>query len=288
MRKYIPTIVGWLVGAATLFIGYAMPHKDGMVLAYGAETAALIMAIAAAAVTTGVAIRNSISAKRSKNAADRTIGGLKAENASNYYSDYYRGALDNDSTRAYLKRLDAAMKKNNRSLDNSIVSAGATTENALAQKQARNEVMGSNMAQAVAAEDARKERVRNSYFNNNKALTMQQLNTNQAYEAEQRGNLAGIASGISTALSAYGAYMGGGGFGGGGAAGGGKAMRNYRNYQSQTLKTNGMTRPQVNSAYRNNSVGYSGIAKSGSGYGPSVGLKTEAQLQADRNKMLGR
>lgn len=162
--------------------------------------------LASAIISAGIAGYNAVSSKRAKNAADRTLGALNAENASNYYSDYYRGALENDSTRAYLKRLDQAMNRQNRTLDNSIVSTGATNENALAQRQAKNEVMSGAMGQAVAAEDARKQGLKDRYFQNKKNLTINQMNMDQQYRAQQQQNLAQLAEGISQAAGAYAMY----------------------------------------------------------------------------------
>lgn len=187
-------------------------------LVAGVDDALIVAAAAAligAGIKTGVAIHNSNQAKKAKRAADRTIGALNAENASNYYADYYRGALDNDSTRAYLKRLDAAMKKNNRALDNTIVSAGATNENKLAQKQAKNEVMGNAMAGAVQHEDARKRALQNNYFNRKSGYTLQQMRNDQIYSQQKQQNLAEIAGGVADAIGAigsiYGASAGSGG-----------------------------------------------------------------------------
>lgn len=266
-----------MIGLAVTAVLYLLDSQactdSQMVLAdFGASAliAAAIAAAVAGTATAAVGVANSISAKKNRKAAERTIGGLNAENSSNYYADYYRGALQNDAARAYLKRLDASMKKNNQALDNTIVSSGATHENALAQRQGRNAVVSDAMGNIVAAEDARRDRVRNNYFARKSQLDQAEMNSRQWYSQQKQQNRAAIASGIGQTASAIANLYGAGAFGGGG---GGMTMNDYRNYQSQTLKTNGMTRPQVNSAYRNNSVGYSGIAKSGSGYGPSVGLK---------------
>ena len=160
-----------MIGLAVTAVLYLLDSQTGtdsqMVLAdFGASAliAAAIAAAVAGTATAAVGVANSISAKKNRKAAERTIGGLNAENSSNYYADYYRGALQNDAARAYLKRLDASMKKNNRALDNTIVSSGATHENALAQRQGRNAVVSDTMGNIVAAEDARRDRVRNNYF----------------------------------------------------------------------------------------------------------------------------
>jgi hypothetical protein len=155
-------------------------------------------------------VANSISAKKQRKAAEKTIGGLNAENSSNYYADYYRGALQNDTTRAYLKRLDSKMAKNNQALDNTIVSSGATHENALAQRQGRNAVMSDTMANIVAAEDARRDRVRNNYFARKSQLEQADMNSRQQYSAQKQANRAQIASGIGQIASSFASLYGGG------------------------------------------------------------------------------
>lgn len=285
MKKIIHCMI-WLAGCIYGAIQLAGGADGGIIRCDGGATAMLIMAIAAAAISTGVAVRNSIAARKSKAAADRTIGGLNAENASNYYADYYRGALTSDSARAYLKRLDAAMGRQNRALDNSIVSTGATNENALAQRQAKNEVMGGAMAQAVAAEDARKDRTRQNYFNTKKNLTLAQMQADQNYENQKSANLSQIAGAISQAASAYGMYAG---MGSGGTTGGG----------GWTAPDMNKAKGQINDVIKTKA--YSGIDRwnaqqtaarqaelKARNYRPSVGVKTQAQLDADRLKKLGR
>lgn len=209
-------------------------------LVFGADDALYIAAAAAiigGLTTAGVGIANSISAKKNRKAAERTIGGLNAENSSNYYSDYYRSALDNDSTRAYLKRLDAAMRRQNRSLDNTIVSSGATHENALAARQGRNEVMGGAMAQAVAAEDARRDRVRNNYFARKSQLEQAEMNSRQWYSQQKQQNRATIASGVGQIASSIANLYGAGAFGSGAGAATQAAAQNQIGGQIAADKT---------------------------------------------------
>lgn len=264
MKKTVKNIIGWLVGCITFLAINLQRASDGMYAMDGGATAALILAIAAAAATTGAAVYNGIQAKKSKRAADRTIGGLKAENASDYYADYYRGALDNDETRAYLKRLDTAMAKQNRSLDNSIVSSGATHENALAAKQGKNEVMSGAMAQAVQAEDARKRQLKDRYFSRNQQLALSQLSADQQYAAQKAQTISQIASGISQAAAAYGMYSGGG-YGGGGSAPSAQDYANAKATQNQHMSQMKSAINQQKSNYlkdaQQNKLNTSGLGK---------------------------
>lgn len=170
---------------------------------------AIVSAAVAATAATAAAVSNSVQAKKAKKRADRTIGGLKAENATAYYQDYYRSALNNDSTRAYLKRLDKEMERQNKTLDNSIVSTGATHENALAAKESKNQVMSNAMASAVGAEDTRRQQIRNNYFTRHSALTQQQLANDAAYKKAQQQNLIyGVTGVMGAAQGAAQAFVG--------------------------------------------------------------------------------
>lgn len=207
-------------------------------LIWGVDDALIAAAIAAAVAGTATAaagVANSISAKKQRKAAEKTIGGLNAENSSNYYADYYRGALQNDTTRAYLKRLDSKMAKNNQALDNTIVSSGATHENALAQRQGRNAVMSDTMANIVAAEDARRDRVRNNYFARKSQLEQADMNSRQAYSAQKQANRAQIASGIGQIASSF-ASLYGGGSGGSIASGAASSGSGYFNPRADMNK----------------------------------------------------
>lgn len=161
--------------------------------------AALIAAAIGAAVSTGMAIHNSQVTKSAHNEAKRTLGNLNTENTNDYYRDYYRSALDNDATRAYFKRLSDSIDKNNKALDNSVVSSGATQENQLAAKQAKNEVMSNTMDNIVANEDARKQATQNNYFNRKTTLTQSQLAENQNYANQKVANNTDLAEGIGQA-----------------------------------------------------------------------------------------
>lgn len=240
---------------------FLSPAYGDVIRCDGGATAMAIAAIVAAVVSAGVAVKNSISAKKSKAAADRTIGGLKAENASEYYADYYRGALENDSTKAYLKRLEKAMDKQNKTLDNSIVASGATTENKLAARQAKNEVMSGAMGQAVAAEDQYKRQVKNAYFNNNRSLALAQMQSDQQYEAQKEANLSDLAGSLQQAVSAYGMVAGEGGFGSG-MNRSRKAWSTYTGHQRSTIASSGLGKTK-------------GILAGSrpASYGPKVGLK---------------
>lgn len=164
-------------------------------------TAALIAAGISAAVGGTVAAVNAAKAKRARRNANRTLGNMSDENTSNYYKDYYRSALDNDTSRAYLKRLDKQMEKNNKTLDNSVVSTGATAENALAAKESRNQVMSNAITNLAQNEDARKAQIKNQYLNRKNDIEKNKMRVEQNYSAQQQQNLANLGSAVSSAAS---------------------------------------------------------------------------------------
>lgn len=175
--------------------------------------ATLIAAAIGAAITGGVAIANAAEARRAKKSANRRIAGLNAENSSNYYRDYYRSVLDNDASRAYLKKLDERMEKSDNTLSNTAVATGATHENALASKQGRNEVASNAISNIVADNENRKERMQNQYLNRRQNLEQAKMESDNAYSAEKQQNLSQMGAAASQAASAV-----GGAFAGGGAA----------------------------------------------------------------------
>lgn len=131
------------------------------------------------------------------------LGDLSKENEQRYLQEYYRGALDNDASKAYLKRLTTEMDKHNKALENSVVASGATHENALAQKQANNEVMSDAIAGLVEREDARKRDTENRYLTLKNQLAQGQMSQNAAV-ANNWANLGqGISSAAGSLASAY-------------------------------------------------------------------------------------
>lgn len=126
-----------------------------------------------------------------------------SENEQRYLREYYRGALDNDASKAYLKRLSSEMEKRDKALENTVVATGATHENALAQKQANNEVMSDAIAGLVEREDARKRDTENQYLNFKNQAMNAQISLNAA-KANNWANLGkDISSAAGTLASAY-------------------------------------------------------------------------------------
>ena len=133
----------------------------------------------------------------------RILADREKENEQMYLQEYYRGALDNEGARAYLKRLDEKISENNTALDNQAVASGATQENRLAAKQANNEVMSNAIAGLIGAEDNRKLSVQDRYFNNKASIQTGQMQQNAAI-ANNWANLgAGISSAAGSLASAY-------------------------------------------------------------------------------------
>lgn len=136
---------------------------------------------------------------------ERKIRAMEAENEADYLREYYRGALDNEGSRAYLKRLDERMKRSDKAMENSLAAQGATHENALAAKQANNEVYSDAVAGLVENEQARKDAVRAQYKEGKNAIAQSQMqqNANEAATWSQVGNAISSAAG---ALGEAGAF----------------------------------------------------------------------------------
>ena len=151
----------------------------------------------ASAVASGVGAINSSKANK-RNA--RQLRAMDAENEAEYLREYYRGALDNEGSKAYLKKLDERMKRSDAAAENALTAQGATHENALAVKQANNEVYSDAVSSLVENEQARKDQVRSDYKAGKRAIVEGQMqqNSNEAATASQ------LASGVSSAFNALG------------------------------------------------------------------------------------
>lgn len=156
----------------------------------------LVMGLASA-VSAGVgAVKSSQANKRNA----RQLRAMEAENEAEYLREYYRGALDNEGSKAYLKKLDERMKRSDAAAENALTAQGATHENALAVKQANNEVYSDAVSSLVENEQARKDQVRSDYKAGKRAIVEGQMqqNSNEAATASQ------LASGVSSAFNALG------------------------------------------------------------------------------------
>ena len=156
----------------------------------------LVMGLASA-VSSGIgAIKSSQANKRNA----RQLRAMEAENEAEYLREYYRGALDNEGSKAYLKKLDERMKRSDAAAENALTAQGATHENALAVKQANNEVYSDAVSLLVENEQARKDQVRSDYKAGKRAIVEGQMqqNSNEAATASQ------LASGVSSAFNALG------------------------------------------------------------------------------------
>ena len=153
---------------------------------------------------------SAIAGARANRKNARILSEMDRENEATYLQEYYRGALDNEGARAYLKRLDEKLEDNNTAIDNQATASGATHENRLAAKQANNEVMSDAIAGLVEKEDNRKLAVQDRYFNTKASLKTGQMSQNAAV-ANNWANLgAGISSAAGSLAASY--LMGGSGW----------------------------------------------------------------------------
>ena len=136
---------------------------------------------------------------------ERKIKAMENENRADYLREYYRGALDNEGSRAYLKKLDERMKRSDRAAENALTAQGATHENALAVKQANNETYSDAVSNLVENEQARKDAVKSEYKQGKNAIAQAQMqqNANEAATWSQVGNAISSAAG---ALGEAGAF----------------------------------------------------------------------------------
>ena len=151
------------------------------------------MAISALA-SAGGAIASSSANK--KNA--RQLQAMKNENEQDYLREYYRGALDNEGSRAYLKKLDERLKRSDAATENALTAQGATHENALAAKQKGNEVYSDAVANLVENEQGRKDNVRAQYKQSKNQLANAEMQQN----SNEAATWAQIGQGISDATGA--------------------------------------------------------------------------------------
>lgn len=157
------------------------------------------MAISALA-SAGSAVASASANK--KNA--RKISAMEAENKADYLREYYRGALDNEGSKAYLKKLDDRLKRSDTAAENALTAQGATHENALAVKQANNQVYSDAVGNLVQQEQNRKDQARSQYKQGQQAVTNAQMqqNSNEAQTWAQVG--AGISSAADAVTQAGG------------------------------------------------------------------------------------
>lgn len=157
----------------------------------------------AAAVSALSAGGSAIAGANANKKSQRILDDRERENEAMYLAEYYRGALDNEGSRAYLKRLDEKMEEKNAAVDNAAVATGATQENTLAAKQANNEVLSDAVAGLVEKEDNRKLSVQDRYFNNKGAIQNARMSNNAAVANNWAGIGAGISSAAGSLASAY-------------------------------------------------------------------------------------
>ena len=153
----------------------------------------LPMAIGAVA-SAGSAIASANANK--KNA--RKLRAMEKENEADYLREYYRGALDNEGSKAYLKKLDERLKRSDAAAENALTAQGATHENALAVKQANNEVYSDAVSDLIENEQARKDQVRADYKAGKNTIAQGQMQQN----ANEAATWAQVGQGISNAAGA--------------------------------------------------------------------------------------
>ena len=160
--------------------------------------AAITAAISAASAGYG-AYKSGQANKKNKALLDQ----MENENTAEYIKDYYRGALENPGSKAYLKRLDQTMRDNTKAIENTAASTGATHENILAAKESNNRVMSDAVSGLVQNEDQRKESIKNNYLQRKQALLGGQMGMNSQVAQNWATTAGNISSSAGSLASAY-------------------------------------------------------------------------------------
>lgn len=154
-------------------------------------------------ISLGSSILGNVQASKASKANEKILKGLQDENKSDYIKEYYRGALDNPGSQAYLKKLDQTIKDNTKATENTAAATGATQENVLAAKQANNEVVSDAVGGLIQNEDNRKQQVKQNYFTTKTNLSGQQMNQNSQKAQNWQNIAAGIGQAAGSLASAY-------------------------------------------------------------------------------------
>lgn len=157
------------------------------------------MAIGLASTAVSAGMSASANAKNRK-----MLEAQEREDKADYLREYYRGALDNEGAQSYLKKLDNRLKRADKATENAITASGATHENALAAKQANNQVYSDAVADLVENEQSRKDNVRSGYQSAKRATTsahMQQNSAEAATWAQVGQGIADAAMGVGNAYN---------------------------------------------------------------------------------------
>ena len=176
---------------------------NGVAVTPSYSIAPLVVAGIAAAISAASTAGSAAAGAKANKKNREILSERNRENEMMYLSEYYRGALENDGSKAYLKRLEQMMEKRDKAADNSAVASGATQENRLAAKQANNEVISDAIAGLIEKEDNRKQAVQDRYFNNKAAIQSGQMAQNSAVANNWAQIGAGISSAAGSLASAY-------------------------------------------------------------------------------------
>ena len=165
-------------------------------------TVATALALLGAAASAG----GSIAAMGRNKQTENSLLGQKSD----LDTEYYLGLLEDPGYKSYIKELDRQSRESLRGIDNSVVSSGATAENALAQKARSNELVDNAVGRAIQREEQNKK----YYFSARNQLG-NQLGTLRAQQAQ---NWMNIASNVAKSAGALGESYLDDGIGGGGGA----------------------------------------------------------------------
>lgn len=190
-----------------LFYDFLSPGREivinGVICQLNQAIAPLLVAGIAAGISALASGGSAIAGARANKKNQKILDQQSRENEQMYLQEYYRGALDNEGSKAYLKRLDEIMEKRDKAADNAAVATGATQENQLAAKQANNEVMSDAISGLIEREEQYKRAAQDRYFNVKNNLQAGKMSQNQAVAQNWANIGAGISNAAGSLASAY-------------------------------------------------------------------------------------
>lgn len=169
----------------------------------------MIGSLIGAGISIASSIAGGIKARKEKKKQKRMLKAQMQENDNWYNSEYYKDVLDNPESRAYLKTISDKVYKQDQAAENRSVMMGATHENALAAKQAANEVMSGAVNDVVARQAAQKSEVRRQYLSNKRNLQNGQMDVSQQTAKnwmDSAGNIGNAAMSLGNTLDKTGFF----------------------------------------------------------------------------------
>lgn len=155
-------------------------------------------ALAASAAGSGI---GAAKRKKTEKKQRKILDQMSTDNESDFLRNYYQDAFDDPSSRSYLKRLSDDLYKRSKSIENNGVATGGTHENALAQKQAANEVMSNAVNNVVVNHEAKKQAAEDQYIRRKDAIAAGDMSMAQQQGEAQSQNWTNLGNNVAGSIN---------------------------------------------------------------------------------------